>query len=169
MTNSTPVPSKLTVVKIEAGKGFQLSGIVDETIDFAAAFGMSATSAAAMGTIRLHCKDVQRINSVGVKNWIRYFQEISKAGASLVFAECSPAITEQLNLISNFSCGGTVESVYVPYACTVCKNEMIALFSTEELKQRDLELPELPCSKCGSKALFDDVEEEYFHFLDHTA
>lgn len=140
-----------------------LIGVVDETADFPNLVGPVE------GTLRVNCKEIARINSVGVKNWIKYFQELSKAKVKLIFAECSTSITEQLNLIANFTAGGTVESVYVPYACTNCKNEMIALFSTETLREKDLDLPEITCSKCGSPAVFDDLEEEYFHFLDRNS
>lgn len=139
-----------------------LSGTIDETVNFEKMFGTDFKSA------KVYSKEVSRINSVGVKHWIKYFQELNKKGIRVEFNECSPAITEQLNLISNFDSGGKVISIYVPYACTNCKNEMIALFQTSDLKQKNFELPEISCSKCGSPSVFDDIEEEYFHFLEKS-
>ena len=72
---------------------------------------------------------------------------------------------EQINLISNFTCGGEVESIYVPFSCVNCKSELVGLFKCEDLKKLQLRLPDLKCSKCAGKAVFDDIPEEYFGFL----
>jgi hypothetical protein len=114
----------------------------------------------------VNCKEVPRINSVGVKAWIKYFQAATSAGTKLKFTDCSTAIVEQINLISNFTCGGEVESVYVPFACTNCKSELVGLFKVPDLKQFGQDIPELKCTKCGGKAVFDDIPEEYFGFLE---
>ena len=111
------------------------------------------------------CWRFSSINSVGVKAWIRYFQSLAAKGVKVSFTECSTAIVEQINLISNFTCGGRVESIYVPFACTNCKSELVGLFKTDDLKKTQLKLPDLKCSKCGGKAVFDDVPEEYFSFI----
>ena len=72
---------------------------------------------------------------------------------------------EQINLISNFTAGGVVESIYVPFACSACKTELVGLFKTEDLKKMGGNIPELKCTKCGGSAVFDDIPEEYFGFL----
>jgi hypothetical protein len=113
-------------------------------------------------------KEVPRINSVGVKAWIKYFQSVSAKGVQLRFLECSTAIVEQINLISNFACGGSIESIYVPFCCTSCNTELLGLFRTEDLKKIQFQLPDLKCSKCGGVASFDDIPEEYFGFLAHA-
>jgi anti-anti-sigma regulatory factor len=137
-----------------------LSGEVNEAVDFAKTIGATAPDTV------LNCKEVSRVNSVGVKGWVRYFQEQAKGGTKLRFVECSPAIVEQLNIIMNFSCGGKVESVYVPFVCTspTCKKNLVGLFKTEDLKRLNFNLPAVKCSKCGSEAIFDDLPEEYFRF-----
>jgi hypothetical protein len=91
-----------------------------------------------------------------------------KKGTKLKFFECSSAIVEQVNLISNFLCGGTVESVLVPFNCTQCKCELVGMFKTEDLKKIQYDVKDLKCSKCGGRAVFDDVPEEYFAFLSRT-
>jgi len=58
-----------------------------------------------------------------------------------------------------------VESIYVPFSCHSCKGEFVGLFTTDELSKMNLQLPELKCSKCGGKATFDDIPEEYLGFL----
>jgi hypothetical protein len=115
--------------------------------------------------VQVFCKDLVRINSMGVKLWINFFSSRTKAGAKLSFVECSPAIVKQINLISNFTCGGDVESIYVPFLCTKCNSEFNALLKTVELRKNPDKDPEVSCSKCSGKATFDDIREEYFAFL----
>lgn len=151
----------VNVVKEQKGTALvvRLSGSIEESVNFDTLIGPPPAE------LHINCKEVPRINSVGVKAWIKYFQAAASKGTKLVFLECSTAIVEQINLISNFTCGGTVESVYVPFSCTGCKSELVGLFKTDDLKKLSLNLPELKCSKCGGKAVFDDIPEEYFAFL----
>jgi anti-anti-sigma regulatory factor/DNA-directed RNA polymerase subunit RPC12/RpoP len=137
----------------------RLSGSIEETVNLDEMVGPTPAE------VRVDCKEITRINSVGVKGWIKYFQALQTKGTKLTFFQCSTAIVEQVNLISNFVCGGSVESIYVPFACTNCKAELIALFRTADLSPSSIQLPELKCTKCSGKAVFDDIEEEYFAFL----
>jgi hypothetical protein len=137
----------------------RLSGSIEENVNFDQLLGPPSAE------IHVVCKEVTRINSVGVKAWIRYFQAAQAKGSKLRFQECSTAIVEQINLISNFTAGGLVESIYVPFSCLGCKSELVGLFKTEDLKKMKFQLPELKCTKCGGKATFDDIPEEYFGFL----
>lgn len=138
----------------------KFAGSIDETVHFDQAVGP------VQGEVHVNTKEVVRINSVGVKSWIKYFQQLHAKGVKVHFVECSTSIVEQINLISNFTGGGEVDSIYVPFACSNCNAELIALFRTSDLDRNDFKLPELKCTKCGGKAVFDDIEEEYFAFLD---
>ena len=138
----------------------RLAGEINEAVDFEKMFGATTPD-----TI-LNCKEISRINSVGVKAWVSFFQTRVLEGTQLTFVECSPAIVEQLNLIMNFACGGKVESIYVPFACTVkgCKKALVGLFTVEALRRSKFALPAVKCTKCGGEAVFDDLPEEYFRF-----
>ncbi len=137
----------------------RIQGSVEESVNFDQLIGTPGPE------MHVNCKEIPRINSVGVKAWIKYFQSAQQKGTKLKFSDCSTAIVEQINLISNFVCGGTVESIYVPFSCVGCRSELIGLFKVEDLRKIKLKLPELKCSKCGQKAVFDDIEEEYFGFM----
>ena len=138
----------------------RLSGSIEESVDFDKLIGSVS------GDLIVNCKGVPRINSVGVKAWIKFFQSLQQKGIKLTFEECSTAIVEQINLISNFVCGGTVDSIFVPFSCQNCKTELVGLFKTESLKGQDLDhLPPLKCTKCSGQAVFDDIPDEYFGFL----
>ena len=125
----------------------------------------TSSSAPPPAELLVNCKEIPRINSVGVKAWIKYFQSAQAKGTKLNFIECSTAIVEQINLISNFICGGVVESVYVPFACNSARASSWACSRRKISRSLNLQLPELKCTKCGGKAVFDDIPEEYFGFL----
>lgn len=137
----------------------KISGSIEESANFDQLIGPP------VGEMAINCKDIPRINSVGVKSWIKYFQSCQAKGSKLSFFECSPAIVEQINLISNFTCGGKVESIYLPFACANCKTELVGLFKAEDLKKINFDVPALKCTKCGGQASFDDIPDEYFGFL----
>lgn len=151
----------LNIVKEQKGNALlvRLSGSIEESANLDQLIGPPPSE------LHINCKEVPRINSVGVKGWIKYFQSASTKGTKLRFQECSTAIVEQINLISNFTAGGVVESIFVPFSCVTCKSELIGLFKTEDLKKMGFNLPDLKCTKCGGKAVFDDIPEEYFGFL----
>ena len=115
--------------------------------------------------LHVYCKEIPRINSLGVRAWIRYFQAARTKGTVIKLFECSTAVIEQINFIANFAAGIEVDSLCVPFSCTSCHTELIGIFKTTDLKKMKLKLPELKCTKCGNKAIFDDIPEEYFGFL----
>lgn len=162
LINPARIEFVLNVKREEQGSTLilHLSGEINETVDFNRDVGATATETV------LICKDITRVNSIGVKGWVKFFQERAKQGTKLRFAECSPAIVEQLNIIMNFSCGGKVESIYAPFVCTnpACRKGVVSLYKTEDLKRLNFTLPAIKCDKCNSEAVFDDLPEEYFRF-----
>jgi anti-anti-sigma regulatory factor/DNA-directed RNA polymerase subunit RPC12/RpoP len=138
---------------------FKISGTIEENTNLDEALGTPQPQ------MEINCKGISRINSIGVKGWIKYFQNCQTKGSKLIFSECSTAIVEQINLISNFACGGKVESIYLPYSCAQCRNELAGLMKVEELKKLSMKLPALNCNKCSGKAEFDDIPEDYLAFL----
>lgn len=137
----------------------KLSGSIEESVDFDQLIGPVTKE------VHIHCKGVTRINSVGVKAWIKYFQSLKTKAVKVKFAECSMAIVEQINLISNFVAGGEVVSLYVPFLCENCKAEFVALFTVEMVRKLGFKMPFAKCPKCSGKAVFDDLPDEYFYFL----
>jgi anti-anti-sigma regulatory factor len=115
----------------------------------------------------INCRGVTRINSVGVKMWMRYFQTLREQGRKFTFTECPPAIVAQLNLISNFACGGEVESILLPFSCDKCKSDFVANIGTRELKKNNLLIPSVKCEKPDCAATFDDDPDEYLFFLEN--
>ena len=151
----------LTVNKQEVKGGLlvEFSGTIEENVNFEELIGIF------QGELSVKCRGITRINSVGVKTWMRYFQGLKAQGKVFKFIECSHPIIEQLNMISNFSCGGEVVSILLPFSCGVCQKEFVALSTTAELKANGLEVPPVKCEKPNCGAQFDDDPEEYLYFL----
>lgn len=151
----------INVVKQQNGNvlTIKLSGSIEETAAFEKLLGPPAPE------MIIHCKEVSRMNSVGVKNWMKYFSDARAKGSKVRLVECSPVVVQQINMISNFISGAIVESIFVPFSCTSCKSELLGLYKTADLKKIQFKIPDVKCSKCGSQACFDDIAEEYFGFL----
>ncbi len=137
----------------------KLSGSIDEHVDLPKEIG------AMPAQVNILCREITQINSLGVKAWIDFFTRAAGAKIKFTYSECPPPIVEQLNYITNFSCGGQVLSVSVPFTCESCHKELRGVVRSEDLRKVAYKLPPIKCPKCGAKAVFDDVPEEYFAFL----
>ena len=151
----------LNVVKETKGDTLilRMNGSIEESVDLGTLFGPPQPK------MDLYLKEVSRINSMGVKAWLNYFQAAQAKGSKFRYFECSTAMVEQINMISNFTCGGVVESVFVPFVCENCKAELVGCFRCTDIKKVNCNMPFLKCTKCSGKAVFDDISEEYFAFL----
>jgi anti-anti-sigma regulatory factor len=116
--------------------------------------------------LHVNCKGITRINSEGVKAWIKFFQDVSQKGVLLRFFEVSTVMVEQVNLISNFFVGSPIESFYAPYSCPICTKEYICLIQTASCTSQTP--PEQKCPNCKVELAFDDIVEEYFGFIAHN-
>ena len=151
----------ITVNKNQTPEGLQvdLIGAIEESVSFENLIGPFT------GQLTVNCRGVTRINSVGVKTWVKYFQNLKALGRKFRFIECSTAIIEQLNMISNFASGGEVVSLLLPFSCLKCQREFVANCKTEDLKKNNLQIPNVKCEKPECGARFDDDPDEYLYFL----
>lgn len=141
-------------------KIFELSGVIDETVDFSL---MKLPDSVKSFQVDLY--GIKRINSVGIKKWMMFFESIKKKNLQFSFARVSPAIVEQIVGISNFSCGGTVVSVVLPFACKACGTQNFFVKTKEELSGVNVEKVTWPCQSCNKPELeFDDLADEYLGF-----
>jgi anti-anti-sigma regulatory factor len=152
----------VNVVKERKGETLivQFIGSIEENANFANLVGQIPKE------LHVNCKGVTRINSEGVKQWIKYFQAVQQKGVNLKFTEVSTVMIEQVNLISNFFVGAPIESFYAPYSCSVCTKEYICLIQTANCKADSP--PQQKCPQCNVELAFDDIVEEYFGFIAHT-
>lgn len=137
-----------------------LRGIIDEESDFNELFQDVKSK------VVIDFEGITLINSCGVREWIHALQTLRPA-TELILEKCSPRIVEQVNYVSNFVGPGKVVSFYAPYFCSKCKEERDVLVHTSELKgAKAMHAPAQKCPQCKSAMEFDDLEEEYFAFLE---
>lgn len=137
-----------------------LAGRITESMDFETLLGPVPAR------LYVDCKGIEWINSIGALAWMQYFQMLFEKGVRVCFRQCAPAIVEQINLLSNFTCNGEVESIYLPFLCLECQAESSALALTEDLRRLGTQLPSHTCPCCGgTNTVFDEVQELYFAFL----
>lgn len=108
---------------------------------------------------------VHRMNSVGVKLWIEYFRSLAAREVPLIFIQCSPVIVEQINLISNFTAGGIVESILLHVACPRCGLDAVRVAKRADFPEPALAIPEFLCPGCGVPMGLDDDPVEYLAFM----
>ena len=113
--------------------------------------------------------DVVRINSCGVRDWVNWLSAVQKMGVGVVLIRCSPAIVNQINLVTNFSGHSVVHSFFAPYYCESCDREIQKIIPTDTLLGGGaVHSPSFRCNDCGSALEFDDIEESYFAFINAT-
>ncbi|MFK7872117.1 MAG: hypothetical protein AB8C84_02955 [Oligoflexales bacterium] len=114
-------------------------------------------------------KSVSSINSCGVRAWINFLRE-AESGRSVTFEECTPEVVSQINMIPNFKGQAKIHSVYAGYFCDSCENHSLQLFQdgTNLPKDMNIDLPDVPCSNCGEVMEMEELEEEFFGWLENA-
>lgn len=112
-------------------------------------------------------KDVSYVNSCGVRAWINFLRE-AEQNRQVIFEECTPEIVSQINMIPNFKGTAAVKSVYASYGCDDCGNTAWMLFEEGNNlpSSSDCEAPEKTCEKCGAEMEMEELEDEFFSWLD---
>lgn len=105
---------------------------------------------------------LDRINSIGVRNWMDFVKQCDRAGTAPTIERCSPVIVGQMSMITTFMGKARVKSVNVPYFCPACRNEHEQLL---ELRPGADVQPSIPCPKCGAAMELDDLVEAYREVL----
>lgn len=140
------------------GNTFHLEGVINEFAKFEPLYEFKGPQ------IVLNLKEVTRINSTGVREWINALEKIDE-DIEVVFEECPPIVVYQMTMIPNFTARVKVRSVYSPYFCPECEYQEDVLTKMDEFNPED-GLPKVECKECGAEMEFDDDEESYFYFLE---
>lgn len=133
-----------------------LEGIIDEDANF------DKIKSLKMNQFVFDFNNVTMINSCGIREWIKYLQEIESATISYI--NCPQIIIEQVNMVHGFIRKGiTVESFYAPYFCTNCDTGKKILLKNSEVI--NMKPPAKICNTCSGDLEFDAIEKQYFSFL----
>ena len=113
----------------------------------------------------LKTRAITRINSVGLKHWMSYFQRAKESGVELRYVDCAPVITNHLHSILRHGGGGIVVSVIGPFRCEKCRHEFEVSISTPNIIAIKPQITSQKCPMCKGPAVFDEIPQEYFQFL----
>lgn len=149
---------KVTFSEKEGFTVAKLEGALDDACDLTKLLGHIPTP------LRVVCSGVSRINSIGVKRWINYFQGRNRS-LPLEFVEFPPIFVQQLNALRNFVPANTIKSVQLPYSCQECAHSFTLLSPCEDIKKTGMVPLDVSCPKCSKPADFDDFPDEYLHFI----
>jgi serine/threonine protein kinase len=107
---------------------------------------------------------IDRITSYGVREWTTLLRELPPD--YYCFVRVPPVMVAQFNMVSGFGGTGELITMFAPYTCVNCgaDSRLLIDLRTQRLLIRSGGPREIPCSKCGEPAEFDDVPESYFAY-----
>lgn len=136
----------------------ELIGAIDEDSDFKELLGL------AQKHISFNFDKVNMINSCGIREWIKFIEQIP-AASTISYNNCPQIIIEQINMVHGFfRKGASINSFYAPYFCEKCGKESKVRLEASQVKNR--KAPKVDCPNCGEEDMdFDAIEAQYFSFL----
>ena len=112
-------------------------------------------------------KKITSVNSCGVRAWINFIRDVDE-NRSIQLEQCTPEIVSQINMIPNFKGKSKIQSVYSSYMCENCDTQKLVLF--EEGKNLPItsedEIPPVKCPNCEEDMEMEELESEFFGWLD---
>lgn len=138
----------------------ELKGNIDEDANFA------PPDIGGAGAVVLDLAGVSAINSVGIREWIKWVKTFS-GSVQLSVRRCPKIIVDQINMVAGFLPAGTkVESFFVPYYSDASGNEKMVLFEHgKEFKEGEVHAPPEVKDESGEVMEMDVIEAKYFKFL----
>jgi hypothetical protein len=137
-----------------------LTGVIDEDAIF------NTLLPELSGRVIFNLNGISRINSCGVREWVNFLKTLP---VQIELEECSAAVVEQFNMIPSFMENTKVTSFNAPYICDSCNLELETILELKNIldKNNEIHLPAVNCPNCKKEMEFDDIEKEYFSFLEN--
>lgn len=112
---------------------------------------------------RFNFAGIQNINSNGVRSWMVFLRDF-RLEREIQFAECSPSVVNQMNMMTSFFQKATILSVVVPFTCPNCRAQTEVLVEARDFPQPGGQVKPPRCKKCGVAG--ESSDDGYFDFLD---
>jgi anti-anti-sigma regulatory factor len=114
------------------------------------------------GPIVLDTDGVTFINSIGMREWIRFVRAAREGGRQITLDRVADVLMTQMNMINELH-GLTVTSFHAQYACASCGFEAQPLIDAVANQQalQMLAPPRPPCPECGAAMELADFPERY--------
>jgi anti-anti-sigma regulatory factor len=140
-----------------------LSGVINEDSEIPLKDATQSLEGAT--TVCFNFKDVQSVNSLGVRAWVTFLRGVESAAERQVyFYECVPDVIMQINMIPSFVGKAQIASFYVNYVSPATNKTHKILIETANLEPQAI--PPAPnCPETGTPMETEELEEEYFAFL----
>jgi ABC-type transporter Mla MlaB component len=140
-----------------------LSGVINE--DASLLLKQLQSEVSSEQKLRFNFARVKTINSLGVRAWVTFLRAIDDGGREIFFAECVPDVIMQINMIPSFQSKAKIESFYVNYISPETDKSHAILIYSKDLKEGQIPPPP-KCPDSGELMETEELEEEYFAFLD---
>lgn len=145
----------MSSLKINQANGkTTLAGFLDENSDLKPLEQIT-------GTAVLDFKDVTRVNSCGVREWVNLMAKMS--AAEVRYEQCPMVVVKQLNAVPDFVGRAKIGSFFAPYFCEPCDEDDLKLLEAAAVANG--QPPTVNCAKCSKPMEFDAVPNQYFSFL----
>ena len=138
----------------------EIAGNVDEDA------GFQPPDLGASSAVVLDLGGVTAINSVGIREWIKWVKSMPSS-IQLSVRRCPKIIVDQINMVAGFLPPGTkVESFFVPYYADSTGSEKMVLFQAgKEFDGGQVNFPSEVKDDAGEVMEMDVIEAKYFKFL----
>jgi anti-anti-sigma regulatory factor len=104
-------------------------------------------------------RGVERMNSMGVRNWIHFIEQLQARSPDIVIRHLPPVMVSQASMITTFVGRSRIESFLSPWFCPSCDNTL------EQLHAFHDDLPRaIACPKCRSPMELDWDRDAYLAF-----
>ena len=114
------------------------------------------------GRITIDTSDVTFVNSVGMREWIRFLRAL-RAEHPVTLERVADVLMTQMNMIRELAGSVQISSFHAQYVCASCGHESApvvdAIANADAL--RALKAPKLPCPECGAAMDLGDFPERY--------
>jgi anti-anti-sigma regulatory factor len=143
-------------IQIE-GNRLRFAGRIDDSAQLSTLAGKLPK-----GPIVLDTEGVTFINSIGMREWIRFVRAAREGGRQITLERVADVLMTQMNMIKELH-GLTVASFHAQYACGSCNYEgqpLIDAIANQQALQM-LAPPRPPCPECGAPMELADFPERY--------
>ena len=137
-----------------------VKGNVDEDANF------TPQDLGAASSVVLELEGVTSINSVGIREWIKWVKTMPSS-IKLSVRKVPKIVVDQINMVSGFlPPNTTIESFFVPYYCDASGTEKMVLFENgKEFNGGEISAPAEVKDDSGEVMEMDVIEAKYFKFL----
>ena len=146
----------------QRGDKLALSGAIDDTANV-----LGLIKHAVRGRLVLDLGGIQFINSIGVREWIRFQQAAAAAGVQLELHRVAVVLVHQFNIVPATRGTAQIRSFFAPFFCEDCdaEHDMVLDERLHSDELRDRVAPPMKCPTCKRLMPFRDPPELFLTFL----